>query len=188
MQTAERLLEQRPLAEISVDDLARGAGISRPAFYFYFPSKDAVMLTLMDRMVEEAGAARDEVLERHAEEPAKALRESTLVFYETFGAHRAVVRAVADMSATNAEARALWSQIMQAWVDNVAEKIESERARGAAPPGPPARSLATALVQLDERVLRAVFVEEQPAVAEEQVIDVLNHIWLGAIYASANPR
>ena len=55
--TAERLLAERPLAAISVDDLARGAGISRPTFYFYFPSKDAVLLTLLDRVVAEADAA-----------------------------------------------------------------------------------------------------------------------------------
>src|SRR4029077_19443864 len=45
--TAERLLEERALADISVDDLAKGAGISRPTFYFYFPSKEAVLLTLI---------------------------------------------------------------------------------------------------------------------------------------------
>ncbi len=183
MQTAERLLGERALSEISVDDLARGAGISRPAFYFYFPSKDAVMLTLLDRMVEEATSARDEVFER-ASEPAVALRETTRIFYETFGAHRAVVRAVAEMSATNAEARALWSQVMQGWVEHLAEKIESERERGAAPRGLSARSLATALVQLNERVLRAVLLEEVPAVAEDELIDILNHIWLSAIYGA----
>ena len=56
--TAERLLEERPLHEISVDDLARGAGISRPTFYFYFASKDAVLLTLLDRVVDEARERR----------------------------------------------------------------------------------------------------------------------------------
>ncbi len=40
--TAERLLQERPLADFSVDDLAKGAGISRPTFYFYFQSKNAV--------------------------------------------------------------------------------------------------------------------------------------------------
>src|SRR5688572_25866239 len=55
--TAERLLAERPLSAISVDDLARGAGISRPTFYFYFASKDAVLLTLLDRVVAEADAA-----------------------------------------------------------------------------------------------------------------------------------
>ena len=46
--TAERLLEERSLADISVDDLAKGAGISRPTFYFYFPSKEAVLLSLLE--------------------------------------------------------------------------------------------------------------------------------------------
>jgi len=44
--TAERLLSERPLAEISIDDLAQGAGISRSGFLFYFQSKEAVLLAL----------------------------------------------------------------------------------------------------------------------------------------------
>ena len=40
-----------------MDDLAKGAGISRPTFYFYFPSKEAVLLTLLDRVIDEADAA-----------------------------------------------------------------------------------------------------------------------------------
>src|SRR5688500_5015616 len=55
--TAERLLGERTLREISIDDLAKGAGISRPTFYFYFPSKDAVLLALLDRVVSEADEA-----------------------------------------------------------------------------------------------------------------------------------
>src|SRR5919198_6105526 len=70
LETAERLLEKRPLHEVSVDDLARGAGISRPTFYFYFSSKEAVLLTLLDRMVEEARANQGDALERLAEDVA----------------------------------------------------------------------------------------------------------------------
>src|SRR4030088_2909646 len=79
--TAERLLEERSPQEISVDDLARGAGISRPSFYFYFPSKDAVFLTLIDRLVEQADAGRGDVLERLAEDPRARWREGLLVFF-----------------------------------------------------------------------------------------------------------
>src|SRR3954470_871211 len=57
LRTAQRLLADTPLSAISVDDLARGAGISRPTFYFYFASKDAVLLSLLDRVVAEADAA-----------------------------------------------------------------------------------------------------------------------------------
>src|ERR1700758_5495665 len=67
--TAERLLEQQGFSQISIDDLARGAGISRPTFYFYFPSKDAVLLTLLDRVVDEANAATGNLMEHVAEDP-----------------------------------------------------------------------------------------------------------------------
>src|SRR5215203_2539546 len=67
LETAEQLLEERPLSEISVDDLAKGAGISRPTFYFYFPSKDAVVLTIIDRLVAAAAGSREEALTTLAE-------------------------------------------------------------------------------------------------------------------------
>ncbi len=181
MSTAERLLQERSLAEISVDDLAQGAGISRSAFYFYFASKDAVVLTLVDRVVEQADAARDRALERHASDAGAAWRDGIESFYEVFGAHRPVIRAVTDLSATNAEARELWSRVMDGWVSQVAGMIEAERASGGAPCDVAARDLATALVQMNERVLRAIFIEETPAVRERQVIDTLTHVWRSAI-------
>src|ERR1044071_9052485 len=75
LETAERLLEKRSFHEISIDDLARGAGLSRPTFYFYFPSKEAVLLTLVDRMVEEARTGQGDALERFAEDPAYWMRQ-----------------------------------------------------------------------------------------------------------------
>ena len=88
--TAEQLLQHRQLGDISVDDLAKGAGISRPTFYFYYPSKDAVLLTLFERVIVEADSALEGMV---ANPPAdlKALwRIGINVFVETFGSHRAV--------------------------------------------------------------------------------------------------
>ncbi len=188
LSTAERLLQQRSLAEISVDDLAQGAGISRSAFYFYFASKDAVVLTLVDRVVEQAGAARDRALARQASDASIAWRDGIESFYEVFGAHRPVIRAVTDLSATNTEARELWSQVMDGWVAQVTEMIEAERERDAAPRDLAARDLATALVQMNERVLHAIFIEETPAVRERHVIDTLTHVWRSAIYGASVER
>jgi hypothetical protein len=73
---------------------------------------------------------------------------------------------------------------MEGWIVYVSERIEAERERGAAPPGMPTRELATALVQMNERVLGAIFVEQAPAVTEETAVEVLNHIWRSAIYGT----
>jgi len=181
--TAERLLEDRSPQEISVDDLARGAGISRPSFYFYFPSKEAVFLTLIDRLVEQADVGR-EVIERIAEDPPARWREGLQVFFDIFGAHRAVVRAGAELRAVNAEARELWSAVMEGWVDQAAAAIDAERARGAAPPGVDSRRLAIALVSMNERVQYATFAGEPPSLPDEAVMDVLLSIWVKAIYGT----
>jgi AcrR family transcriptional regulator len=183
--TAERLLEQRPLSEISVEDLAAGAGISRPTFYFYFPSKIAVVLTLVDRMVEEAADSREEALAKLAEEPRAGWRQGLQASFEVFGSRRAAILAAAELRTTNAEARELWSQVMEGWVADVSAVIESERARGVAPPGQPARDLAIALLQMNERVQYATFAGEAPALEEDRVIDVLVDVWMRAIYGAA---
>lgn len=185
LEEAERLLGERSLGEISVDDLARGAGISRPTFYFYFPSKDAVVLTLIDRIVVEADRVRDESLRSQAD-PVAGWRESIRIMYATFAEHGATVRAAAELGASNDEARALWSRVMEGWVEHVAERIEAEAARGATAPGaPPPRELAIALVQTAERVMHAVLIGETPAVAPDQAVDVIDHVWRSAIYGGA---
>ena len=53
LDTAERLLGERPLAAIGIDELAAGAGISRPSFYFYFESRETVLRALAERIADE---------------------------------------------------------------------------------------------------------------------------------------
>ncbi|VAZ69934.1 HTH-type transcriptional regulator EthR [Mycobacterium persicum] len=180
--TAEKLLESRPLADISVDDLAKGAGISRPTFYFYFPSKEAVLLTLLDRVVTEADTALENLIQAPDADRDTMWRTGINVFFETFGSHKAVTRAGQAARATSAEVRDLWSTFMQKWISYTAEVIETERDRGAAPVTVPAMELATALNLMNERTLFASFAAEQPCIPEARVLDTLVHIWVSSIY------
>jgi AcrR family transcriptional regulator len=187
LSTAERLLGERTLAEISIDDLARGAGISRPTFYFYFPSKDAVLLTLLDQVVAKAAAAAFDLGRSTAREPAGRWREVIEAFFVSFRSHRAVAVAAAQARHTNAEVRGLWAGVMESWVSRTEEAILAERARGAAPDGLPARELAVALNLMNERVMYASFAAEQPSVAGDDVVDTLLGVWLHSIYPATPP-
>ncbi|RFD27181.1 TetR family transcriptional regulator [Mycobacterium uberis] len=182
--TAERLLEDRPLTDISVDDLAKGAGISRPTFYFYFASKETVLLTLLDRVFNEADAALKTLIENPDAERDDKWRTGINVFFETFGSHKAVTRA-GQVARDNAEVRELWSTFIQKWTAYTAAVIEAERERGAAPKTLPAKELATALNLMNERALFASFTAEQPYVPESRVLDTLIHIWVNSIYGEA---
>jgi AcrR family transcriptional regulator len=186
--TAEQLLGQRDFSDISIDDLAKGAGISRPTFYFYFPSKDAVLLTLLDRVIEQAESAAGDLLDRLAEDPRARWRDAIGRFFETFRSHKAVALACAQVRHSNAEVRQLWAAVMEAWVRRTEVAIESERRRGAAPAGLPARELAIVLNSMNERVLYGTFGGASPAIAEENTVDVLLDVWLNSIYRTPNPR
>ena len=184
--TAERLLEERPFTEISVDDLAKGAGISRPTFYFYFASKDAVLLALFEQVITEA----DSVFERHAQNPPTdrydAWRSGINVFFETFVKHKGVTRAAHEVRASNSAVRDLLATYMAKWIDSTAATIEAERTQGAVPTTLPAHDLATALNLMNERALFASFTEERPSIPKEQLLDTLVYIWVTSIYGESH--
>jgi AcrR family transcriptional regulator len=187
LETAERLLGERPLSAVSVDDLARGAGISRPTFYFYFRSKDAVVLTLLDRVIAEADAASAAAFAAATGDRREDWRNGILAYYATFREHRGIAMALTQARATNPEVQKLWARVFERWVRKCATVIDAERARGAAPPGPPARDLAIALNAMNERTLQSTFSGDTPAIDEAAVVDVLLDIWLAAIYRTATP-
>ncbi|MDH6238176.1 TetR/AcrR family transcriptional regulator [Cryobacterium sp. CG_9.6] len=195
--TAETLLGRRSLGEISVEDLARGAGISRPSFYSYFASKEEVVIALLTRVIDEV----EQALSTLPTEPASATgdpwRRSISVFVDVFTRHKAVAATAMAARLHNAEIQALWAASMELWVNYTARAITAERNRGTAPEGIPARDLAIALNLMNERVLSAVFAEEQPAINPSSVTDVLVSVWTLSIYgaqpeatahATARPR
>lgn len=190
--TAELLLDERTLADISVDDLAKGAGISRPTFYFYFASKEAVLLALLERMVTKADAAWasfiEQSVEDHGDHRDEMWRAGITFFFETFGSSRkGVTRAGWTARTTDCAIRQLWSAFMQKCISYTLTVIESERARGFAPVTLPARELATALNMTNEWILYASFADEQPCVPEAHVVDTLAYIWVASIYGPPHP-
>ena len=180
--TAERLLADKKFADISVDDLAKGAGLSRPTFYFYFPSKDAVLLALMEPLIQQADTGFHGAMEHLPADPRRAFRDGIKTFFTSFGASGVIARAGTEALATSPDVRAVWSAFMQKWVDQTAALIEAERARGAAPVTLPARDLATSLNLMNERTMTATLVAENDAVAKDRIVDTLAHIWLTRIY------
>jgi len=185
--TAEALLGERSFDDVSIEELARGAGISRPTFYFYFSSKDEMLLALLDRVISEVEHRVSELPRNFESDPAGAWTRSIGMFVEVFVAHRGVATAAIAARARNDEVRALWSKSMQSWVDFSSDVIASEQARGAAPDGIDAHDLAVSLNLMNERVITAVLNREIPAIAESHALDVLFTIWIRSIYGSVNP-
>jgi TetR/AcrR family transcriptional regulator, ethionamide resistance regulator len=178
------LLSRRGLHAISVDDLARGAGISRPTFYFYFASKEAALLALLEALVEEAWDALADAPELLADDPAAAWRQAIGGSYTTWTQNRDVIRAAAEARTSNAEVQALWSGLLDSFVERTAQAIDAERARGAAPEGIPARDLALCLNRMNERIFETTLGDEELTLPHDRVLDSLVDVWLRAIYGT----
>nr|WP_029116159.1 TetR/AcrR family transcriptional regulator [Mycobacterium sp. URHB0044] len=180
--TAVRLLEHKKFADISVDDLARGAGLSRPTFYFYFASKDAVLLSLLEPLIQQADKEFDGAAQRLPADPRRVWRNGIDAFFSSFGSHSVVARAGSEAIATSPDVRAVWSAFMQKWINQTAEMIVAERERGAAPDTIPVLDLATSLNLMNERAMTATLVAEDGAVPQDRIVDTLTHIWVTSIY------
>ncbi|WP_375389812.1 TetR/AcrR family transcriptional regulator [uncultured Amnibacterium sp.] len=182
----EGLLRARPMADVAIDEIAAGASISRSAFYFYFPSKHAVLLELLDRMVAEVDE-RLAAVGAPGEDAAAWWRSAIAVFVDVFGAHRAVTVTLAEARATVPELRDEWARRSGRWVELTASTLVAERRRGRAREIVDPRATSVALHAMNERVLVASFAGEQPALAPEVVLDVLADIWCATIYGTPRP-
>ncbi len=181
--TCERLLGEKPLQEIGVDELAAGAGISRPTFYFYFESKQAVLRALVERIAGELYAEAEGWLAREGDSPELTVSRSIEAAAQQWRDHGPVLRAAVEVP----ELRGFWEDVVRRFVEQSAARITDERVSGAAPPGPEPEALAKALTWMNERSFYTRSLGSGPALSDEELVATLTAIWLRSIYASFTP-
>ena len=84
-------LRAAPADPISVDEVARGAGVSRSTVYLVFGSRSGLFDALTDRLMQGAGYERLEEAVRHPD-PRETLRGGLEGTVQMYAAHRDVLR------------------------------------------------------------------------------------------------
>jgi AcrR family transcriptional regulator len=186
LDTAERLLRDRPLASIGIDELAAGAGISRPSFYFYFQSREAVLRTLAERITDELYRSSGAWLRRSDESPEDAIRRTVEANLAVWRQHGSILRATLQARDSDPELRRLWDSVARRFLKATATQIEHERAAGLAPPGPPdTAALAAVLVGMNVQAFHEASRRRRPAAPDQELVDTLTTVWLRAVYGAA---
>ena len=81
-----------------------------------------------------------------------------------------------------------WSGVTAGFVEAAAAKVERERRAGRAPAGPPdAKSLATALIWMNERCFYTASIGAVPSLGEGELVETLTSVWLRAVYGEDAP-
>ena len=174
-------LRVNTLDEINIADISKRAGVTRSAFYFYFENKAAAVGALMTDMYDEsfdaaellggAGSMHDRI--------EAAIRTIVL----GWGQRTHLWRALLDARATSTAVRDQFDSFQDSFVGVVTDLIEAERDAGLAPAGVDARSIARALLDLNDRTLERI-VRAPEGLDLTLHVDAVVHIWLTAIYGS----
>lgn len=122
-------LKVKPFRELSVDDLMEAAGLSRTAFYRYFPDREAVLVDLLEELGGALAEARDmESGERDLTGPP-SLTALALVLAD----NRAVLKAIADAAPGDEDLERAYLEFMQAyWIEDLVARIIDAQAEGLA--------------------------------------------------------
>lgn len=182
---AWELLATKPMADITIEELAKGAGLSRSAFYFYFDSREAAIRALATRVADDIFDTVSGMLLDAPGSPEQVTRRIVTAYVDRWLKQGRVLRAMVPLYESDPEHRMFWDGITSQIVGGIAHAIAVQRAAGLAIPAPPAEDdLARALVAMMWRSGYEISLEKLSPPALQRRIDALVAVSLRAIYGS----
>lgn len=179
-----RLLAEKPLVAITIDEIAAGAGISRSSFYFYFDSREALIRTLADRTTVEIEQAALGPMQSGGP-PRQVIEKSVTNLLARWRESGPLIRAMDILSEHDAELRDFWRAVAQSIVTEWAAAIDRERDAGRALPGPPtALDLAWALTHMYWRAGQQASLEPASIVDDQRLVETLTAVTVRSIYGT----
>jgi AcrR family transcriptional regulator len=173
-------LEERPFREVSVEGVMTAAGLSRTAFYRYFPDLEAVMLRLLEDTAARLSVAAGKWMA--SDDPRQLMEDVALEIAWIFRSDARLILAFADAAAGAPEVEAAWREAVGRLVGGVASKIVELQSGKLVVVEEPVE-VARALVWMTERYLLEVFGRQPDAVTPETAAKVLDRIWRRALFS-----
>ena len=176
---AEGLLRERPFRELTVDEVMRRTGLSRPSFYVYFRDRHHLVLRVVEHLGTELFTMSERWFQGQGDGPMLA-REALEGVVAVFVEHGPVLNALADAAADDPGVEQAYGALVQSFIDVTARHIEAEVDEGRILPLN-AWETAKALTLMNERYLN-VSLGREPTTPPQTVIDALATIWTRTLY------
>ena len=170
--TEALLADGAAYADLKIEQIASRAGISRPAFYFYFHDKRDLLMRLTADLAELLYAEADAWWSGEGPDDLEPALRSILALYED---HAMLLRAVVETAAIDEEVAAFWRALVGRFVAATQRRLEAEH------PELPAHETAFALAWMTERTCYQHSVRGG-TLDDDRLVRALVGIWTRAVY------
>ncbi|WP_433171879.1 TetR/AcrR family transcriptional regulator [Actinoallomurus sp. CA-150999] len=178
LRTTEELLERDGVEPMTVEAIAKGAGISRGSLYFYFGSKQDVLTALVARTLDTLTQDATVFPDDETTPPHQAIEHAIDRTADMWRRHGRVMRTAVDYAAVIPEIGDLWT----ATVATFAKVMTGVLVRAGVPEGDgpaDAAALAHTLCWMTERALYQAASQPVPDLA--RAITTCTEIWFRVI-------
>jgi AcrR family transcriptional regulator len=179
LQAIEDLLsEGNCYTELSVEQIAARAGISRTAFYFYFSDKRHVLMRLVERLSELFYVQGERWWNGTVPDDPAELREVLGDALKIWREHAPVLTAIVETASYDEEIAAFWHGLMDRFTVATRDHLEAEAEAGRGS-GIDPDATAWVLVWMTERAWYQHV--NHPTISDDAFIDALTHaVWCTA--------
>jgi Transcriptional regulator len=124
---AERLITERGANDFSLADLAKEMGISKGTLYYHYPSKDDLILDIMEKHMDELSRDYIEWLDRHENDTISKQRFLDVIFYKgvkLFNKSKMHIYLINECMRGNESLKKKYSELWRSWQDKLEEGLD----------------------------------------------------------------
>ncbi len=183
LRATSELLEQIPLAELSVARILAAAGVGRTSFYEHFSSKEDVVVKLVRGISAEVAEEIEPMFDRGQRSVQEAVTAGLSSWMRIGARYGPLLVAATEEWPAAPELRGIWFRMLGALTVRLAGMIDRDRAAGLAPPGADSEALAAALIWGTERIFHVAMTGHHPTLnGQDTILAPLVQLYVWTIY------
>jgi AcrR family transcriptional regulator len=182
--SALKLAERRSFRDLTVDQIAKAAGVSRTAFYTHFPDKQELLLVAVAEVSEQLYEMADRWW-HGVGPPAERVRRAIEGVVSVYAEEAGLLRIATEVSTYDEQMRTVWLDIAERFIEGTADHVRAEQDAGLIPRTLDPRATAEALYWMAERCCYIYLGRRERSPAE--VVEGLAPVWTAALYPGVIP-
>lgn len=177
------LLASSSIHDVTVAEVAAGAGAKRSNFYFYFDTKYSALAVLTSEIWTELMDRAQAFVRFDRESVSEFLERTSGITVDTWHRHEAVLVASIQALPMDEQLAAIWTRWSGRLADLIIEQVERDQQSGGARPiGEDTRRLVRTLLEMTLHIFYRDRINHADAAETTAMLETVRSIWLACAW------